>query len=117
MSLRRRRLTALDVPDSAPTAIAFFPGRCQVESATIVTSVKGALMSLSAHHVSRSNRFVCACGRPARFSRPHARGVARRADHTLCPRCWRALLNRARAEDVSHRRAMRVGFVTHLMTI
>lgn len=53
-------------------------------------------MSLNAETQVRLNRARCSCGRRAIYVRPHGHSIARRADHDLCPGCWRRMVDRAR---------------------
>ena len=63
-------------------------------------------MSLNARKHVRQNRTLCTCGRHAVFFRRNGH-VAHRADHDLCPVCWRRSVDRTRRI-----RTLRVAFAT-----
>lgn len=74
-------------------------------------------MSLNAHHLDRSIRRDCSCGRHAVFHQVGHAGVRYRRDHDLCPRCWRSVMNRARGEQVARGRAVRVDYLPSFLFI
>jgi hypothetical protein len=60
-------------------------------------------MSLQAQPAKRRNRFRCACGRETGFTQPGWRRFVRAADHGMCARCWRAVMDRVRAVRAARR--------------
>ncbi len=56
-------------------------------------------MSLAARRLVRCHRHLCSCGRHAIFKTRSNRQVRARADHDLCPGCWRRLKDAARWHD------------------
>ncbi len=71
-------------------------------------------MSLNAVSATRLNRHRCRCGRPTLYRRPSDGRLARRDDHDVCPRCWRRLMDRRRAEAQMWRRSNRTGVLDGL---